>query len=143
MSIPNSLPIRRIEGQHVVALQRVEPVGRLVEQHELRVVGDRPGELHALPLPGRHRADRPESLLPETDLPERVVRALDGRARRQAVQLGEVAHEIGRVHVGGQVVVLGGIPDPRADADARRLRIVAEDDELSGVAPAQAEDRAR
>ena len=77
------------QREHVVALERVEPVGRLVEEDELGVVDDRAGELHALPLAGRHRADRPEPLLAEADLPERVVRALDrgpargGRAARR------------------------------------------------------------
>ena len=127
------------QRQHVVALKRVEPVGRLVEEHELGIVDDRPRELHALPLAGRHRADRPEPLLAEADLPERVVRALDRRPRGEAVQLAEVPDEIGGVHVGRQVVVLGRVTDAGAHLDAGAGRIVPEHGQLARVARAEAE----
>ena len=127
------------QRQHVVALERVEPVGGLVEQDELGVVDDRAGELHALPLAGRHRPDRAEPLLAEPDLPERVVRALDRGAARQAVELAEMADEIGGVHVRRQVVMLGREPDPRPHVDPGGRRIVAEHRQLAGVARSQAE----
>ena len=121
---PELAPDPPDQGEHVVALERVEPVGRLVEEHELRIVDDRSRELHALPLAGRHRADRTEALLAEAHLPERVVRALDRRPGGQAVQLAEMPDEIGGVHVRRQVVVLGRVADAGAhvDAGARRDR---------------------
>ena len=66
--------------EHLVALDGIEAVGRLVEQHELRIVGDRLGELDALALAGRHRADRTEALLAEPDRPERAAGAVGGVA---------------------------------------------------------------
>ena len=58
--------------EHLVALHRVEAVGRFVEHDELRVGGDRLGELHPLALAGRHRAEGAEPLLAEPDEVERV-----------------------------------------------------------------------
>ena len=69
---PRSWPMRRMRCEHLLALHRVEAVGRLVEQHEVGVVGDGLGQLHPLALAGRHRADRAEPLLAEADLPQRV-----------------------------------------------------------------------
>ena len=68
--------------EHLVALHRVEPVGRFVEHDELRVGGDRLGELHPLPLAGRHRAEGAEPLLAEPDQVQRVAGA--ARAPRRA-----------------------------------------------------------
>ena len=127
------------QRQHVVALERVEAVGRLVEQDEGGIVNDCSGELHALALAGRHRPDRPEPLLPEPDLPECIVRALDRSPPREAVQLPEMAHEIRRVDVGRQVVMLGRESDPRPNVDPRRRGIVPEHGQLAGVTGAQAE----
>ena len=114
------------QGEHVVALDGVEPVGRLVEQDERRVVRDRRRQLHALPLPGRHRPDGPEPLLAEPDLPERVARALDRAAGRDPVELRQVPDEVLRLHLGRQVVVLGPVPDALAHLDAGALRVVPE-----------------
>ena len=128
------------QRQHVVALERIEAVGRLVEENEGGIVHDRSGELHALPLPRRHRPDRPESLLAEPDLPESVVRPLDRRSGGEPVQLAEVPHEIGGVDVRWEVVVLRSEPDAGAHLDPGRRRIVPEHGELTGVAGAQAQD---
>ena len=54
------------QREHLVALHRIEAVGRFVEQHERRIGRDRLGELDPLALPGRHRAERAESFLAET-----------------------------------------------------------------------------
>ena len=83
------------EIEHLRPLHRVEPVGRLVEEHDLRVVGDRGGKLHALALPRGHRPNGAEALT-EADEPERVVGRCTGRAAREQVHLGEVTDEIGR-----------------------------------------------
>ena len=114
------------EGEHVVALHRVEAVGGLVEQHQVGVVGDGLGQLHPLALPGRHRADRPEPLLAEPDRPEGVARAVGGVAPRQPVHLGEVAHEVVGPRVGRQAVVLGCVPDPRPHPRPGGGRVEAE-----------------
>ena len=110
------------QGEHLRPLHRVEAVGRLVEEHELRVVRDRRGELHALALPRRHRADGAEPLLAEPDEPERVVRALHAARAREQVHLREMPHEVGRGELGRQVVVLRRVADAGADADARGRR---------------------
>ena len=52
------------QGQHFVALDGIETVGRFVEQHERRIGGDRLGELHPLALTGRHGAERPKRSSP-------------------------------------------------------------------------------
>ena len=46
MSMPNSLPTRLNEGQHVVSLYRIEAVGGLVEQQQVGIVGQGLGHLH-------------------------------------------------------------------------------------------------
>ncbi len=114
------------EIEHLRSLHRVEPVRRLVEEHELGVVSDRRCKLYALSLPGRHRPNRPEALLPEPDEPERVVRPLDGRSAREEVHLREVSNEIGRGELGRQVVMLRRVADARAQLDPRRRRVVSE-----------------
>ena len=124
MCIPNSRADAPDEVEHLGSLHRVEPVRRLVEQDELGVVGDRRGELHALPLAGRHRPDGPEALLAEPDEPERVVRPLDGRPAREEVHLGEVPDEVGRGELGRQVVVLRRVADACSQLDPCRRRIV-------------------
>ena len=63
------------ECEHVVSLNRIETIGRLIEENDGWPVGDRLRELHALSLTGRHRANRPSALLPETNKPERVARS--------------------------------------------------------------------
>ena len=60
------------EGEHVVALHRVEAVGGLVEQHQHGVVDDGLGQLHPLALAGGHGAQGPDPLLAQPDLPHHV-----------------------------------------------------------------------
>ena len=128
------------EIEHLRPLHRVEPVGRLVEEDDLGVVGDRGGELHALPLPRGHRPDGAEALLAEADQPERVVGALHGRAARQQVHLGEVTDEIGRGQLRRQIVVLGRVADARSQLEPGRRRILAEHGQLAGVPGAEPEE---
>ena len=130
------------EREHVVALHGIEAVGGLVEQHEGRVVGDGLGQLHPLALAGRHGADRAEPLLAQTDLPERVAGPRGGLAVGQAVDLGDVAHEVVGAGVAGQVVVLGGVADPRPHRGPGADRVEAEHPELALVGPVQAEEHA-
>ena len=127
------------EVEHGRPLERVEPVGRLVEEDELGIVRDRGGELHALALAGRHRPHRPEALLAEADEPERLVRALHRRAAGQQVHLGEVADEVARRELGRELVVLGRVADAGAHLDARCRGVAPEDRQLAGVARAEPE----
>ena len=143
MCMPNSVPMRRMRSSISVALHGVEPVGRLVEEHELGVVRDRRGELHALPLAGRHRPDRAEALLAEPDEPERVVGALHGGAAGEEVDLGQVAHEVGRRELRREVVVLGRVADARPQLEPGRRRVLAEHAKLARVARAEPEDERR
>ena len=77
------------EGEHLLAAERVEPGGRLVEQHELRVADERLGELGALAHAGGEAADRAEAGLVEADQIEDVRRPLARGPGRQAAQLAE------------------------------------------------------
>ena len=81
--MPNSVPVRRTRSEHLVAAERVEAVGRLVEQHQLRVVDEGLGQLDALPHAGGVAADRPVALLVEPDVAQDLGGALAGRRARQ------------------------------------------------------------
>ena len=131
MWMPNSVPTRRIRREHVVALDRVEALGGLVEQHQHGVVDDRLRQLHPLALTGRHRADRSHPLLAQADLPQHVAGPAGGLAAGQPVQLGDVADEVDRLDVRRQRVVLGRVADPLADLGAGRRGVEAEDPQLA------------
>ena len=72
------------EVEHLVAAERVEAGGGLVEQHQLGVGDQRLGELGALAHAGGEAADGPEARLVEADEVEDVGRPLAGRPGRQA-----------------------------------------------------------
>ncbi len=108
------------DAQHLVALDRVESVGRFVEHDQARVGGDRLGELDPLALSGRHRAECPEAFFAETDEIQRVAGAGAGLVVREATDLGEVADEVVGLHVVGQHVAFGPVADHRPQARARR-----------------------
>ena len=63
----------------------------------------------------------------------------DGRPAGEEVHLREVPDEIGRGELGGQVVVLRRVADPRPHLDPGSRRVLAEDEELARVARAKAE----
>ena len=130
------------EGEHVVALHRVEPVGGLVEQQQVRVVGEGGGELDPLLLPGRHGAEGAEPLLAQAHLPERVAAPGHGVAMGETVHLGQVGHEVDRPHVGGEVVVLGGVADEGPDAGPGVDGVEAEHLDRALVGPGEAEHEA-
>ena len=73
------------EVQHLVALNGVESVRRLIEEDQLRVMDDRLRELDPLLLAGRHGAARPCSLFAEADFVQRIARSSRGRSPRKAV----------------------------------------------------------
>ena len=126
-AIPNSVPVRRIELEHLVAAGRVEAVRRLVEQQQPRVVDERLGELHPLLHAGRVAADRPVALLVQPDVAEDLGGPLAGGRPRQAGHQGQVRDEVGRRRVGRQAVVLRHVADELADVGALRPDVEVED----------------
>ena len=103
--------------EHLLAPERIEAGGRLVEQHQLGIAHERLGQLGALAHPGGEAADRPEARLVETDQVEDVRGPLAGGTRRQPTQLAERGHEVRRRLVGRQAVVLGHVAEPRPHGD--------------------------
>ena len=108
------------QRQHRVPAGRVEPVGRLVEQQQVRVVHQRLGQLDPLLHAGRVAADLPVALLVEADVAQRLGGALAGGRPRQPAHPGHVGDELGGGQVGRQAVVLGHVADPGADLPRRR-----------------------
>ena len=111
------VPRRADERQHLLAAERIEAGGRLVEQHQLGIADQRLGELRALAHAGREPADRSEPGLVETDEVEDVGRPLARRPRRQPAQLAEGRHHVGRGLIEREAVVLGHVAEPRPHAD--------------------------
>ena len=99
------------EVEHLVAARRIEPVRRLVEEHELRVVNERLGELDPLAHPGRVPAHLSIALLEQADVAKRFGRALARGSARQPVDLGHVADELGGADLERQAVVLRHVAD--------------------------------
>ncbi len=130
------------QREHVVALDRVEAVGRLVEQDQLRVVHQRLGQLDPLALAGRHRADGTEPLLAKADLEQDLARAHHRRAMRDAPHLSEVADQLARLNVGWKPVVLGRVADPLAQLVAGFQWVHPEHLELARVGPQHAQEQA-
>ena len=120
------------EGEHLLAADRVEAGGGLVEQHHLRVGDDGLGQLRALAHARREAADRPEPSLVQADEVEHLRGALAGGAGRQAGELAEGGDDVGGGLVGRKAVVLGH----EADVGPHPDRIV-------GHGPPRDLDRAR
>ena len=93
-AMPNSWPTLLHQRQHVVAGGRVEAVGRLVEQHQPRVVRQRLGQLGPLLHAGRVAAHRPVPLLGQPHVAQHVGRPLPRRVVGQAGHLAHVHHEV-------------------------------------------------
>ena len=127
------------QGEHLVALHRVESVGRFVEEDQTWVGGDRLGELDALTLPGRHRAEGTEPFLAEADQPQCIARPAAGLVARQSAHLGEVLDEVGRRHVLGQDVALRAVADEGTEFGTLGRRVEAQHGRRSGRGTAQPE----
>ncbi|GAA3317287.1 hypothetical protein GCM10020219_038380 [Nonomuraea dietziae] len=78
------------QREHLVAALRVEAVGRLVEEDQLRVVDERLRELDALLHAGGVAADGAVALLVQADVAQHVGGALAGGGARQSGDLREV-----------------------------------------------------
>ena len=105
------------ERQHLLAADRVQAGGRLVEQDQLRVGHERLGQLGPLPHARREALDRAEAGFVETDEIEHVRRPLAGGPRRKPADLTERGHHVGRRLVRWQAVVLGHEAQPGPHAD--------------------------
>src|SRR5580698_4705066 len=109
---------RRDQLEHGVAAGGVEPIGRLIEQHQPRIADQRLGELYPLLHAGRVAADLAVPLLVQADVPQRLGGALPGRGGRQPGHAAHVRDELGRRDVRRQAVVLGHVADELADPHA-------------------------
>ena len=118
--------------EHVAPPERVEPGRRLVEKREHWVVDERLSELHALLHACRVGADRPITLLEQTDVPEQVGGSQPRRRAREAAQLGHVAEEFRGGCAGRQTIVLGRVADARPVLD-RPARVSSEHLDGAGV----------
>ena len=67
-----------------------------------------------------------DGFLTQADLPQRVARSFGRHLPGYSVQLGDVTYEVGGVHVGRQVVVLGRVPEPQPQIRAGVGRVDAE-----------------
>ena len=114
------------QREHVVARGRVEPVGRLVEQHQPRVVHERLGQLRALLHAGGVAAHRAVALLGQSDVAQHVGGPLARGGVRQPGHLAHVHDQVAGGHVGRQAVVLGHVADQRADRAALGGDVVPE-----------------
>ena len=113
------------EVEHLVAAGRIEPVRRLVEEQQPRVVDERLGQLDPLLHAGRIAADRPVALLVQADVAQHLGGPLAGSGPWQAGHLRHVPDEVGRRRLGREAVVLRHVADELAD-----LRAVGADVEV-------------
>ena len=127
--------------EHLGALGRVQTVGWLVEDDQLRRVDERLSELNALTHAQRERADHARALLLEADGEEHLGGTADRVGPRQATQLSKVADEVGGGQLGRQALVLWRVADPTADLVALGRGIVSEHAHRAGVKRHEAEDR--
>ena len=99
------------QGQHLLAPERVEAGRGLIEQHQLGVADEGLRELGSLAHAGGEACDRTEARLVQPDEVEHVGGALARCPRRQAAQLTEGGHDVGRRLVERQAVVLWHEPE--------------------------------
>src|SRR6266702_2500248 len=112
--------------EHGGTAGRVEPVGRLVEQQQLRRADQGLGQLHPLLHAGGVGADQPVPLLVQADVPQRLRGAFLGHRGRQAGDPAQVGDELGRGHVARKAVVLGHVAEQRPDRLAAGSAVAAE-----------------
>ena len=109
MLMPNSRPVRRTSPQHVLAPGGVETGGRLIQQHQDRIVDQGLAQLHPLLHSGGVLPNWAVTLLLQTNVPEDVGGAGTGLRRWETGHLGHVREELGGAGRRGQAVVLGHI----------------------------------
>jgi hypothetical protein len=138
-----SLVVRDVayELEHLVASLGIHPVGRLVEEEQVRIVDERLRELDALFHAGRVGLDVAVSRFAEADVVEHFMRALHRVGARQPCQLAAVRHEGDRRHARNVPVGFRHIADAAADLERRGLHIVAEHAHVAAVGRDEAEQR--
>ena len=109
-------------AEHLAPAGRVEAERRLVEEHDRRVVHERPRDPQPLAHPAAERGDQRGGAIAEADLAEQR-RGRRARARPRAAVEAAV---VGQVLRGGLLQrvagALGQHPDPRADPARPRVR---------------------
>ncbi len=103
------------EVEHVVPALRVEPVRRLVEQHQPRVVHEGLRQLHALPHAGRVAPHLAVALLEQAHVAQCLGRALARSGARQPAEARHVGDELRGAHVEREAVVLRHVADQPPD----------------------------
>jgi hypothetical protein len=103
------------EVEHLVASRRIEAVGGLVEQQELRVVNQRLRQLDPLLHAGGVAADGPVTLLVEPHVAQHLRGPLPRRGGGEAGHAAHVGHELGGGGIGREAVVLGQVAHELAD----------------------------
>src|SRR6266567_3713907 len=112
--------------EHGGAAGRVEPVGRLVEQQQLRRADQGLGQFHPLLHTGGVGADQPVPLLVQANVPQRLRGPFLGHRGRQAGDPAQVGHELRRGHVGRKAVVLWHVAEQDPDHFAAGSAVAAE-----------------
>ena len=115
---PNSVPMRRMRHEHLVAALGVEAVRRLVEEDQARVVDEGLRELHALLHAGGVAVDLAVAGLEQADVAEDLGGALAGGGAREAADLGHVGDELRGGGVRRQAIVLRHVADELAQGGA-------------------------
>ena len=115
------------EGEHLVATGGIEPVGRLVEEQQSRVVDEGLGELDALAHARRVGAHRSIALLVQADVAEHLGGPLARGRGGQPGQARHLADEVGGRGVRRQAVGFRHVPDEPPEGRALGAHVVAED----------------
>jgi hypothetical protein len=115
------------KDEHRLPAGRIQPIGRLVEEKQGRVVDEGLGQLDSLFHAGRVAADQAVALLVQADMAQDVRGPLSRGRCRDARHASHVRDELGRGDVGWQAVVLRHVADPGPDPLAVGLTIHSED----------------
>ena len=92
-------------------------------------------------MPYRVGPQLPVARLPEPDVEQHLVRLLERRLRREARQLGHLAHEGHRRHLPDERVVLGHVADSRPGLAHVAPAVQAQDAGAAGAGPEKPEQR--
>ena len=94
---------------HAGTGRRVQSIGRLIEEQQLRAMRNCLRQLGHLLHSQRVRPEFTIASFTQTDVIKRLVSALDGFRGREAAQFGHHAHESYSTHIGDERIVLGHI----------------------------------
>jgi hypothetical protein len=105
-------------------LPRIEPVGRLVEDHDRGVVHQGLGDGHALPVAARQRPDGRRQRVGEARAGGGPGDGVGGGPRRDTAEAGHEGQELVHAHVGVERDGLGHVADLPAGFHGLGHRIV-------------------